>query len=510
MASTRPRPLLAALGGSLLLHGALVAALVERGGGRAAASEPPVEVAIIEVDVAAAPVAYTPPATPAPTPAPGLVVAPEPETQPEPAPEPDPDPAPIPDPEPDPDPVPEPLPEPEPIPAPEPDPTPGLARVPDHTDASSDLAAAETAEAAVEPPAPPPAPEPVATDALRAGLAALTQAPGVDTAADGPAGAPANLNDLLPDEPVVSVLLRLDRLRDTPWSRQVEALLEPMPDYTAIMGERAESFFTDWDTLLIASPRPRDLTATLVAARIRPDRTTPQEFLVATGARIRWRPDPAGAVGSRARDPRRRPRDPRVYFSPAAPWLLLLRPHLVAPAPDPSSPAPAPRWQDILASIESQATAWPDAFAMASLAGFPETLQPPALLRLGPVPGPRYVWLAVAMAPRGFILRGAAIFADADQAAGFAAAAARLRDGLMTSLAGRQLLTSVGAFHAIEALVLHHEHTRVGFRTSLSIADARAALDLAAAWIARFYDGAANADDADADADTRPINRAEP
>lgn len=80
-------------------------------------------------------------------------------------------------------------------------------------------------------------------------------APTSDLGAYGPAGSR------------LTVLMRLDRLRGTPYAAPVDELLMRLPDRRDLLGGSGADLFNDFDALLVATPNPLDPTVTFVAAR---------------------------------------------------------------------------------------------------------------------------------------------------------------------------------------------------------------------------------------------------
>jgi hypothetical protein len=412
---------------------------------------------------------------------------------------------------PEPSPAPEPIPEPAPVTEPDPIPDPDLALADAGVhDADAD---SDAADAGLPPdaglvrdagPGPLPhtgdagaAPHPHAGDAaphVAAGPRDAGPASAAAIAAGGdagpiPAGAAADLTAYAPPGDVVTVLLRLDRIRGTPWEDRVRAIVEPMPDYQAIIGGRDIDLADHLDLLVITSSEPQSITATTLAARSRKRDAAIRELLDHDGAPIDWRDVRGGQLGTRRPGPARHPSDPRVYLLPAAlsDWLVLARPEhlgplLDAPAGGASDP---PDWLAAIPDIAAEAGEEEEGpIAVVSATGFPRSVHIP---RVGEIAAPRHAAMAVEIDPRGFRIRGTLTFEDEDRAMAFEAAARASIERLVGSPFGRLFLRQMHAYNAARGLSFHRIGERVGYATSVSIADGRAALDFAAEWTARYF-----------------------
>src|SRR5262249_16325199 len=141
------------------------------------------------------------------------------------------------------------------------------------------------------------------------------------------------------------IVVRTDRLRRTSWASLLDPILAPMPDYRVVVagtGAVADTF----DTIVIATADPRDVTATFVAAKpptpaAPAPRDTPHSPAAARTsrpaapaargepARVAWTQAPEGSVGRRAAPVAG---DDRILVLPYARWFLLVHPgDLAAP-----------------------------------------------------------------------------------------------------------------------------------------------------------------------------------
>jgi hypothetical protein len=170
-----------------------------------------------------------------------------------------------------------------------------------------------------------------------------TPAPSSDLATYGPKGSR------------LTVLLRLDRLRDTDYVAPVDALLQRLPDRRDLLEGTDLDLFQSFDALLVATPHPLDPSVTFLAARHHLDdaqlRAALNRGAKATDRVIAWRNEAGRPVGERR--PRRTPaagvapaRDDRLILLPApglaivtppAYRALLMAPH-AAGTPDAGAP----------------------------------------------------------------------------------------------------------------------------------------------------------------------------
>ncbi|HEY8922946.1 MAG TPA: hypothetical protein VIU64_01125, partial [Polyangia bacterium] len=120
----------------------------------------------------------------------------------------------------------------------------------------------------------------------------------------------------------VTALLRVDRLRGTPYASSVDALLLRLPDRRDLLEGTSLDLYRDVDALLIATPNPLDPAVTFLAVRHRLTDGALREALErgarATGRTLKWRTErgrpfaerlraaatPGGASDWRGRDER--------------------------------------------------------------------------------------------------------------------------------------------------------------------------------------------------------------
>jgi hypothetical protein len=229
---------------------------------------------------------------------------------------------------------------------------------------------------------------------------------GDDDGADEAAGpGPTDLGQLGPEGSRFTMLLRLDRLKDTPYAAPVDALLMHMPDRRDLLEGTGLSFYDDFEALLVATPNPLDYTVTFVAARHHVSdagmRAAVDRGARATGRVVAWRSESGRPWGERRARPGATPtpfaaRDARLIVLPA-PGLVVVtppayRPLLLAPARKVApvradggalgsadggasegadggegEPAPSPSWAALLRRIDAETGLLPEnAVAMAS------------------------------------------------------------------------------------------------------------------------------------------------
>ena len=91
----------------------------------------------------------------------------------------------------------------------------------------------------------------------------------------------------------VTALLRLDRLRGTPYASSVDALLLRLPDRRDLLEGTSLDLYRDLDALLVATPNPLDPAVTFLAVRHRLTDGALREALErgahATGRTLKWR-----------------------------------------------------------------------------------------------------------------------------------------------------------------------------------------------------------------------------
>lgn len=144
-----------------------------------------------------------------------------------------------------------------------------------------------------------------------------------DSAAGTPPPRPQSVRSYGPAGSRVTVLMRIDRLRGTPYTASVDALLMRLPDRRDLLEGTELDLYRDIDALLVATPNPLDPKVTFLAVRHRLTDTALREALErgarATGRTLKWRSErgrpfaerlsaavgrPAGMTGGLRRDER--------------------------------------------------------------------------------------------------------------------------------------------------------------------------------------------------------------
>jgi hypothetical protein len=226
---------------------------------------------------------------------------------------------------------------------------------------------------------------------------------GEDDATDDAGPGPTDLGQLGPAGSRFTMLLRPDRLKDTPYAAPVDALLMHMPDRRDLLEGTGLSFYDDFEALLVATPNPLDYTVTFLAARHHVGdaalRAAVDRGARATGRVVAWRSEGGRPWGERRARAGATPpvtRDARLIVLPA-PGLVVVTPPayralLLAPArpaaarPDGGASAatdggafgaaadagareagPGPSWAALLRRIDAETGLLPaNAVAMAS------------------------------------------------------------------------------------------------------------------------------------------------
>ena len=336
----------------------------------------------------------------------------------------------------------------------------------------------------------------------------------------GPPGTAADFRPYVPQGDKVTVLLRYDRLRGTPWAKLADAILAPMPDYRAIVGNRNTPLAELFDVLLISSRNPTDVTATNLVARTRRSPAELRRYLDSKDTPVRWRAVRGGVLGKRLASATKLERDNRVYLLPFPDWIVLARAKYLGEPARGAPPAGAPTDLDAVRADETSLPDWlrrarsvevesgldRGPIAVMSVSGIKHTELD--LPQVGVVPVPVHAALAIEMAKQGFYVRGTLTFSTAERAQDFQRALEAARTRLLDATWGQLLLKNFHAYHALKGLTMRRRDTRVTYATSISIADGKAMMILAADWARRFY--AAQEDDAEADEETPESGKAAP
>ncbi|MGE0870005.1 MAG: hypothetical protein AB7P03_15685 [Kofleriaceae bacterium] len=325
------------------------------------------------------------------------------------------------------------------------------------------------------------------------GVAGMTTDPAVD-GAPTTAGTAANLLTYFPSGHVVTALIRFDRLRGTEWAAHTERLLQPMPDYRVLFGAHDAKVADKLDTLVISTPRPRDATATTLVARTQLSRAALREFLGATST-VTWSPSRGGLLGKRTGN--KPPGDQRVFLSPFKSWFLLAQPAdlaaLMAPAGGNVDTIEAkvklPSWLSAVRTIEAESGTdrGPALVVTVALGAQRFDLKGNDFgLGVKTVATPERISLAMELVKQGWLVRGNMRFASESDALEFIRVAESARQQVANSRAF-QLALGKQVTRVIKNLSFAHSAGRVSYATSVSIADARAILDVIAQSLDRYY-----------------------
>ncbi|HEX2656631.1 MAG TPA: hypothetical protein VHU40_00095 [Polyangia bacterium] len=146
------------------------------------------------------------------------------------------------------------------------------------------------------------APPPAAAEAVAAPAPAVkkakpkpkpAEAPDPDPDGGAPPPKPQSVRSYAPEGSRVTVLMRVDRLRDTPYAASVDSLLMRLPDRRDLLDGTDLDLYRDFDALLVATPNPMDPAVTFLAVRHRLTDQALREALErgarATGRKLAWR-----------------------------------------------------------------------------------------------------------------------------------------------------------------------------------------------------------------------------
>jgi hypothetical protein len=323
------------------------------------------------------------------------------------------------------------------------------------------------------------------------GAPGATNEPAVD-GAPTTAGTAANLLSYFPKGHIVTALIRFDRLRGTEWAPQAERLMKPMPDYQVLFGTTDANLASKVEMLVISTPRPRDATATTLVARTKQSRKELQGWL----ANTTWSTAKGGVVGTRTAN--RFPNDKRIFLSPFKQWFLLVQPAdvpgMTAPAGGDIETAEAkgklPPWLAAIRTIEAESgtdTRGPALVLTVSLGG--QTIElgdNNAGLGIDKVTTPDRISLAMELVKQGWLVRGNMRFTSDAAAKAFVTAAEAAKERIGDSRA-LQLALGKPVARVIANLSFARTGPRVSYTTSISIADARAILSVAAQQLDAYF-----------------------
>jgi hypothetical protein len=141
---------------------------------------------------------------------------------------------------------------------------------------------------------------------------------------------PQSVRSYAPQGSRVTALMRIDRLRDTPYASVVDAVLMRLPDRRDLLEGTDLDLYRDVDVLLLATPDPVDPAVTFLAVRHHLTdaalRAALEKGARATGRKLTWRTERGRPFAERhAVDKEVRQRDERL--------ILLAAPHLAVVTP---------------------------------------------------------------------------------------------------------------------------------------------------------------------------------
>jgi len=326
------------------------------------------------------------------------------------------------------------------------------------------------------------------------GSAGLTSDPAVD-GAPTTAGTAANLLAYFPKGHMVTALIRFDRLRGTEWAPQTERLLRPMPDYRLLFGPREAKIYDTLDTLVISTPAPRDATATTLVGHTHLGRPALRGFL---GKRtpIAWSTVTGGLLGKRTG--RMFPGDKRLFLSPFRGWFLLGQPGdlggLTAPAAGNVDTIQAtgklPAWLSGIRTIESE-SGDPRGPALVLTIGLDGSK-----VSTGPLAGPigvkdvqlpERISLAMELVKQGWLVRGNIRFKTAAAAIAFETQIRTVQSRIVGGSMVYERLLGKEPVRVIKNFSFARSGQRLSYTTSISIADTRALLSVAAQYLDTYY-----------------------
>jgi hypothetical protein len=308
---------------------------------------------------------------------------------------------------------------------------------------------------------------------------------GSDGGPGGDAGpVPRDLRPLGPEGSRVTVLLRLDRLREAPrhaaYTAVTDALLDRLPDRHLVDGSQID-VFRDFDSMLIATPNPLDARVTFLAVR----HSLPEDRLMdelrdatqAAGRSLSWSREEGRPVGRRTGVNGVRV-DDRLFVLPE-PRLAIIAPPvyakmLLAPAPD--AGGVAPDWRQLVARIDAEGGAMPEgAVLMATAANL---LGGGGAARSGPLAGrtlPEVVNLVVSLDPEPRLLV-TGFFATETEALAWQ----QTLPGLRRTALGNPLLVLSGAATIVSRMEITREGGEVAIEARLGHDEALRLLHMAA------------------------------
>jgi hypothetical protein len=310
------------------------------------------------------------------------------------------------------------------------------------------------------------------------------------------AGTNANLLAYFPHGHVVTAMVRLDRLRDTEWADRVDAILSPLPDYKALVGDTHIRMTDLFDVLVVSSPEPDDAVATTVVVKTRLSGPELRDYIDQPDARVKWSAVKGGALGRRGSSPRVLSSDQRVFLSWTPKWMVLTQPRDLGPLTaartgdldTPARPIDLPPWLARAGTIADEAGEPTGPAIMMTASGMFGT----SLEMLGPggaaIPAPEQLTVTLEVDPKGLLVRGNLRFADESAAATAHDAIMRMRQELLDQYGSVPLLGGMPLLTVLRGLDIQRTGRRLAFASSASIADSRGILELAGSLIKSHFE----------------------
>ncbi len=139
-----------------------------------------------------------------------------------------------------------------------------------------------------------------------------------------PPAASADLGPYAPGDARIIAILHADRIRQSPMRQGAEDLLDALPDTQMILEGTGLRAFDDFDTILVATSDPADISQTFLAGRGTGGADKLMKSLSgADGKRVTWTRMAGRAVGKRPKAPKW---DPRLYVVAGPKWMVFGRP----------------------------------------------------------------------------------------------------------------------------------------------------------------------------------------
>ena len=136
---------------------------------------------------------------------------------------------------------------------------------------------------------------------------------------DAPSDPATRVVNLFPSRYLVTVLIRFQRLQGSEWTKHIEAILAPMPDYKTLMRGNTQSLAEKFHSVLISTTNPRRLEETTLIGHTRADVRQTQNF-VDKHHPITWKRVRGGILGSAITNT-----DSRIFLIPYPRWVLWTR-----------------------------------------------------------------------------------------------------------------------------------------------------------------------------------------